>query len=75
MDDCFIIVFTTLSLTHATTYRDDLVETAGATYGLHLLGTTFFSAGDLIFTEDLTYFVAIEMFKRTIEFNIETGKM
>lgn len=70
-----MIVFITLFHTHTTTYRDDLVETAGATYGLHLLGTTFFSTGDLVFTEDLTYFVAIEMFKRTIQFNIKGGKM
>ena len=51
------------------------METAGATNGLHLLSTTFFTPGDLVFTEDFTYFLAIQMFKRTIRFNIETGKM
>jgi DNA-binding transcriptional MocR family regulator len=38
--------------------RCDLVETAGATMGLHLLATLFFDAGDVAFVEEATYYHA-----------------
>ena len=39
-------------------HRCDLVETAGATMGLHLLATLFFDAGDVAFVEEATYYHA-----------------
>ena len=43
-------------------YRDDLFATAGATQGLNLLSHMLFSAGDIAFVEDPTYFLAMKMF-------------
>ena len=50
--------------THAFDYRyfssfsDDLVVTGGASPGLAMLSSLYFSPGDMVFVEDPTYFVA-----------------
>ena len=37
--------------------------TNGATQGLDLIATLLFSAGDLVFVEDPTYFVALKLLR------------
>ena len=41
--------------------RDDLVETAGASQGLTLLSNLMFETGDLVFVEEKSYFVALNV--------------
>jgi len=52
---------------------DELFITAGATHGINVLSSVFFEAGDTIFVEDPSYFVALQMFKMA-KFNIVGGK-
>ena len=51
-----------------------MVVTAGATQGLHFLATTFFTAGDVVFTESLTYFLAQKILKNDLRMSLRTGK-
>ena len=37
------------------------MQTAGASHGLHLLTSIFFSPGDIVFTEHSTYFSALQV--------------
>ena len=41
--------------------RNDLVETAGASQALVLLSNMMFEAGDVVFVEERTYFVALKV--------------
>lgn len=54
-------------------YRFNLVETSGATSGLHLLSSVFFGAGDLVFMEEFSYFLAINVLKEGLRFKCESG--
>ncbi|XP_072017691.1 uncharacterized protein [Amphiura filiformis] len=44
--------------------RDDIMCTAGATHGLYTLCTQLFKAGDIVFVEDPTYFLAQVIFRK-----------
>jgi hypothetical protein len=46
--------------------KDDLIVTNGATQGLYMLASLLFSAGDLVFVEDPTYFVALKLLQKDI---------
>jgi len=52
---------------------DELFVTAGATHGVNVLSSVFFEAGDTIYVEDPSYFIAFKIFK-TANFNIVGGK-
>jgi len=52
---------------------DELYVTAGATHGINVLSSVFFEAGDTIYVEDPSYFIAFKMFKMA-NFNIVGGK-
>jgi DNA-binding transcriptional MocR family regulator len=43
--------------------REELMLTSGASQGLQMAATFFFNAGDTVFIENPTYFLALEMFK------------
>ena len=47
--------------------------TAGATHGLSLLSSVFFSSSSIVFMERLTYFLAIKILKNAFRFNLQTG--
>ncbi|XP_077986876.1 uncharacterized protein LOC144441198 isoform X2 [Glandiceps talaboti] len=42
---------------------EDLMVTCGASHGLYMIGTLLFNRGDIVFVEDPTYFIALDMFK------------
>jgi DNA-binding transcriptional MocR family regulator len=44
---------------------NDIVQTAGASQGLFLLASIFFEAGDIVFIEETSYFIAIKVLKET----------
>jgi DNA-binding transcriptional MocR family regulator len=46
-----------------TVKQDELMLTSGASQGLQMAATHFFNAGDTVFVEDPTYFLALEMLK------------
>ena len=49
---------------------DRLMTTAGATSGFSMLASYYFSAGDTVFVEDTTYFLAINYCKEDCGFNV-----
>lgn len=54
---------------------NDLVVTAGATQGLSLLSSLFFTAGDLVFVEDPTYFIALRILQEDLGLNCVPGQL
>ena len=46
-----------------TVKTEELMVTSGASQGLQMAATFYFSAGDTVFVEDPTYFLAIQMLK------------
>lgn len=54
---------------------NDIVATAGATQGLHLLSHILFSPGDIVFVEDPTYFLATEIFQSDANLNVKAVPM
>ncbi len=52
---------------------ENLVLTAGATHGLHLLASLFLRTGTPIFVEDPTYFLAFTMLRDDFGMNIVPG--
>ena len=42
--------------------RNDIFGTAGASHGLYVLASMFLDAGDVVFVEEATYFLALTMF-------------
>ncbi|XP_072037284.1 2-aminoadipate transaminase-like [Amphiura filiformis] len=50
--------------------RDDILCTAGATHGLYTLCTQLFKAGDIVFVEDPTYFLAQVIFRKDCQFTM-----
>ncbi|XP_065886332.1 uncharacterized protein [Dysidea avara] len=48
---------------------DELFVTAGATHGINVLSAVFFEAGDTVYVEDPSYFIAFKIFK-TCNFNV-----
>ena len=52
---------------------DELFVTAGATHGINVLSAVFFEAGDTVYVEDPSYFIAFKIFK-TCNFNVVGGK-
>ncbi len=52
---------------------ENLVLTAGATHGLHLLASLFLRTGTPIFVEDPTYFLAFTMLRDDFGMNIIPG--
>ncbi|KAK3102686.1 hypothetical protein FSP39_013144 [Pinctada imbricata] len=49
---------------------DNLILTAGATQGLHLVATVMVDEDSVIFVEDPTYFIAIQMFVKDFKFKV-----
>ena len=49
--------------------------TSGATNGLMMLAVTFFKAGDYIFLEDPTYFLALKVFRDDLGMNVIAGML
>ena len=49
---------------------DELIPTAGATQGLAMLTSFYFSTGDIVFVEDLTFFVALNYFRNDLGLRI-----
>lgn len=49
---------------------EELLLTAGATYGLHLVGSVLFNTGVTVFVEDPTYFIAINILKGDLGCNV-----
>ena len=41
--------------------RNDVVESAGASQGLFLLANLMFGSGDLVFVDELAYFLALDL--------------
>ena len=54
---------------------DDIVATAGATQGLHIITHLLFSAGDIVFVENTTYFVATKIFQSDGGLNMKSGEI
>lgn len=42
----------------------DLVQSAGATHGMHLILSTLIDLNGFIFVDDVTYMIALEAFKQ-----------
>ena len=53
--------------------RENIIATAGATQGLHLIAHLLFLPGDIVFVEDPTYFLATKVFLRDAELRMEAG--
>eukprot|EP00117_Sycon_ciliatum_P019323 scpid40214/ scgid17552/ Uncharacterized HTH-type transcriptional regulator YdfD len=49
---------------------DELIPTAGATQGLAMLTSFYFSTGDVVFVEDLTFFIALEFFRKELNLKV-----
>ena len=69
---------TNKSITHeelifSLSHRSDLVETSGATSGLHLISSVFFGTGDLVFMEEFSYFIAINILRDGLRHNCQPG--
>ncbi len=47
---------------------ENLVVTAGSTSGLHLVSTILMEPGAVVFVEDPTYFIALEIFAKDLCF-------
>jgi histidinol-phosphate/aromatic aminotransferase/cobyric acid decarboxylase-like protein len=47
---------------------ENLVVTAGSTSGLHLVSTILLEPGAVVFVEDPTYFIALEIFAKDLCF-------
>ncbi|KAF4522003.1 hypothetical protein B566_EDAN010852 [Ephemera danica] len=50
--------------------RADLILTCGATHGLHVVISTLLAPGAVIFVEEATYMIALELFKEFPQFPI-----
>lgn len=55
-------------------YSDDLFITTGATFGVTLLSTALFEAGDMAFMPDPTYFLVFDLL-RLGKLNLTCGTM
>lgn len=55
-------------------YRENIIATAGATQGLHVISHLLFSTGDIVFVENPTYFVATKIFLTDAGFKVKSGK-
>lgn len=53
---------------------NNLMVTAGATQGLHLISTVLFDVNTPVFVEDPTYFIAITMLQQDLGMNIISGE-
>ena len=51
------------------------MATLGATHGLHLVGSVMFSPGNIVFLEDPTYFIAIDILRDELGMDIEPGNI
>ena len=49
--------------------------TAGATQGLNFIAQNLFAAGDLVFVENPTYFIAIEVLRKVLGLEPVVGKL
>ncbi|XP_006823045.1 uncharacterized protein LOC102805990, partial [Saccoglossus kowalevskii] len=49
---------------------DDILVTGGATSGLYYMTTLLFNRGDIVFVEDPTYFLAINMLRDDLELQV-----
>lgn len=56
-------------------FSDDITVTAGATHGLHLVGSVLLSPKATVFVEDPTYFIAINILKDDLGLNIVPGML
>jgi len=52
---------------------DNIVITSGATNGLAMACTHFFKSGDVVFVEDPSYFIAINMLKQDMGMKVIPG--
>ena len=48
--------------------------TAGATHGLHLVGSVLLPPRATVYVEDPTYFIAINLLRDDLGLNIQAGK-
>ena len=55
--------------------REDLILTCGASHGLQLILNSFIEPDGVIFVEELTYMIAIAVFKEFPGMKIVTGKV
>ncbi|KAH3718541.1 uncharacterized protein LOC127856015 [Dreissena polymorpha] len=53
-----------------TVSREDIMVTAGATQGLHLVATVMFNKDTPVFMEDPTYFIAVKILREDFGMNI-----
>ena len=53
--------------------RESLIQTTGATNGLYMLASLMFGPGDLVFTERISYFLAIKVLKDGLRYNVNAG--
>ncbi|XP_052245602.1 uncharacterized protein LOC127854579 [Dreissena polymorpha] len=53
--------------------REDIMVTAGATQGLHLVATVMFNKDTPVFMEDPTYFLAVNIIREDFGMNIKPG--
>jgi 2-aminoadipate transaminase len=67
--------FNKLNLEQKKIIPDDLFTTNGVTQGLSLLCTLFLKAGDTIFVEDPTYFLARNIFAKDFNLNVVSISM
>ena len=56
-------------------HREDVIATAGATQGLHLLSHLLFSPGDIVFVENPTFFLANTIFESDAGLRLIGGKL
>jgi DNA-binding transcriptional MocR family regulator len=48
-------------------YSDDLFPTCGASHGLYLLASQCFGPGDIVFVEELSFFLAVDMLSKDLK--------
>ena len=55
--------------------RSDLVLSAGATHGMHLILSTLVDLNGFIFVDEVTYMIALEAFKQFSNMTIVPGML
>ena len=54
-------------------HSDDLFPTCGATHGLYLLASQYFGPGDVVFVEELSFFLAVDMLSKDLKMKAVPG--
>ena len=58
-----LVISSTCRIVMVCLYSDDLFITTGASFGVTLLSTALFEAGDIAFMADPTYFLVFDMLR------------